>query len=113
VERRTIFAPLSGIVALVIKEPGEFVAPTDPYILKLVQLDQLLATFSVQSDVAAQFQVGQRARVALGGDVVEGSIESVAPIIDAESDTVRINVRIDNAAGKFRSGERCSLILAD
>ena len=113
VQRRKITAPLSGVVAIVMKEPGEFVAPTDPYLLKLVQLDQLMATFSVQSTVAEQFEVGQPSRIAVGGQVIQGRLERMAPITDAESDTVRIKIRIDNTEGAFRSGERCSLLLPD
>ena len=113
VQRRIILAPVSGVVAIILKEPGEFVAPTDPHLLRLVQLDELLATFSVPSNSAERLTVGSKARVALHGRVVEGILDRIAPLTDAESDTVRVRIRIDNKSGEFRSGQRCSLLLPD
>jgi RND family efflux transporter MFP subunit len=112
-ERRKIQAPLDGIVASVLKEPGEFVAPTDPYVLTVVQLDRLFAVFSIPSPQAESIQVGNDCRLLLAGQMVAGKVAQVAPLTDAESDTVRVKVRIDNAAGEYRSGQRCSLLLPE
>jgi len=112
-ERRTVRAPLSGVVSRKLKEEGEFVAPNDPYVVTVVQLDPLLATFSVESGRAAGLHTGDSVSVRLAGvkETVEGLVHHVAPTTDAESGTVRVKVRIENAAGEYRSGERCLLSL--
>jgi RND family efflux transporter MFP subunit len=114
-ERRTVRAPLAGVVTVVHKEPGEFVAPNAPELLKLVQLDWLLAVFSIPSHQALLLTAGQTVivRLADGLRPLEGTIEFISPVTDAESGTVRVKVRMDNRSGLFRSGQRCSLQLPD
>ena len=114
-ERRTIRAPLSGVVSVVHKETGEFVAPNAPELLKLVQLDWLLAVFSVPSYQAAVLTAGQTVTIRLADGLrpLEGTVEFISPVTDAESGTVRVKVRLDNRSGLFRSGQRCSLQLPD
>jgi RND family efflux transporter MFP subunit len=111
--RRTILAPFAGVVSVLRKDEGEFVAPNDPYVAELVMLDPLLATFSIPSHEAVTLQTGATVPVFLDdADVlVEGQVDTVAPLIDAESGTVRIKVRVANPDGKYRSGERCTLQL--
>jgi RND family efflux transporter MFP subunit len=113
VARRQVIAPLDGIVATVYKGAGEFVAPTDPQVLTVVQLDQLLAVFSVPSKDVDQIDLDMILDVAIGGTVVEGKVERIAPLTDAESDTVRVKLWIDNQDGVYRSGQRCSLLIPD
>ena len=42
---------------------------------------------------------------------IEGSIELISPIINAESQTVRVKVAVANPENKFKSGSKCVLIL--
>ena len=49
-ERRTIRAPVAGVVTKLHKQVGEFVAPNNPDVLTLVQLDPLLANFTMMSE---------------------------------------------------------------
>jgi multidrug efflux pump subunit AcrA (membrane-fusion protein) len=111
--RRAIVAPLSGVVSVVRKDEGEFVAPNDPYVAEIVMLDPLLATFSIPSRDAAALAPGQPVKVFLDDAVqfVEGEVDTVAPVTDAESGTVRVKIRITNRDGQFRCGERCTLQL--
>jgi RND family efflux transporter MFP subunit len=111
--RRAITAPLAGIVSVVRKDEGEFVAPNDPYVLEIVALDPLLATFSVPSPDAARLRHDDTVTVYVDGadQLVKGQVETISPVTDAESGTTRIKVRIANPAGQYRSGERCTLKL--
>jgi RND family efflux transporter MFP subunit len=111
--RRVIVAPLSGIIATLQKEEGEFVAPNDPYVVEIVTLDPLLATFSIPSSEAAPLSKGDSVSVYLDDveKIVTGEIDVVAPVTDAESGTVRVKVRIANRDSKYRGGERCTLQL--
>lgn len=110
-ERRVIRTPIDGVVNLLHKDVGEFVAPNDPDVLELVCLDPLMATFNVPSYLATRLSLDQTVSVYLD-DVeqwVEGQVAIIAPVTDAESSTVRIKVRISNADRKYRSGEHCTL----
>lgn len=115
VERRTIRAPISGIVSRRYKEEGEFVAPNDPVVMTLVQLDPLLAVFSITSEQSQQLKVGQQVpvKVARQPAAVVGIVEFIAPVTDAESGTILVKIRLDNSEGQHRSGSRCSLQFPD
>ena len=117
-ERRILRAPLDGIIPRIQKNAGEYVAPSDPYVLTLVQLDPLLVTFSLAREQAARLSVDQKVIVrsfnvsALDDELsvlMEGTVEFIAPVIDAESGTVRVKVYIENPDGRYQSGERCAL----
>ena len=46
-EQRRVLSPIDGVVTRVYKDEGEFVSPSDPVVVKVVQLDPLLIVFSV------------------------------------------------------------------
>ncbi len=112
-DRRTVRAPVAGVITKMHKQLGEFVAPNSPEVLTLVQLDPLLANFTVMSEQAPQLITGQEIEVQLLPENAKsiGIVEFVAPTTDAESGTVRVKVRIENTAGRQRSGERCKIQL--
>lgn len=112
-DRRTIRAPHNGTIAKTHKQEGEFVAPNEPVLFTLVQLDPLWATFSVPSHQAGAFRARQKVQVNIDGNSARaaGVVELVSPVTDAESGTVRIKVRIENPKGLYRSGERCTLTI--
>ncbi|MGI9428568.1 MAG: efflux RND transporter periplasmic adaptor subunit [Bythopirellula sp.] len=110
IDRRTVRAPLDGVVTKVLKRSGEFTAPNDPNLMVLVQLDPLFATFDLASSEAAELAVGQPVSVRFGdsGADAEGQIDYVSPVIDAESGTVAIKVRLPNPDGQLQSGQACT-----
>jgi RND family efflux transporter MFP subunit len=112
-DRRTVRAPIDGVIKRLHKDPGEFVAPNDPYVLELVDLDKLTGNFAVPSREAVRLQEGQAITVGLDDvdEYVTGIVEFVSPVTDAESGTIRVKVRVPNSEGKYRSGERCTLYL--
>jgi RND family efflux transporter MFP subunit len=114
-ERRVIRSPIDGVIAKRHKDEGEFVAPNSPETFTVVQLDPLLAAFSVMSAQAGKLRTGQEVEVRFAGvgQPAKGTIEFIAPVTDAESGTVLVKVRIDNPDGSYRSGERCSIRLPE
>ena len=109
--RRTVRSPIDGVVTKRFKDEGEYAAPNDPSLFTVVQLDRLLAVFSVPAPAAREFRVDQRTAVSFPGlaSPVEGTVEFVSPVTDAESGTVRVKVRIENPKQEYGSGERCTL----
>lgn len=114
-QRRTITAPIAGVISIVHKEVGEFVSQNDPYILQIVQLDKLRINFSVPSEATTNLHHGQRVVVHVGQTHhrASGIVEFVSPITDAESGTVRVKVQIDNSQRDLRSGDRGTLLLPE
>jgi RND family efflux transporter MFP subunit len=110
-ERRTVRSPIDGVVTKRFKDEGEYAAPNDPTLFTVVQLDRLLAVFSVPSPAARELRIDQKVHVAFPGIATpaEGIVEFISPVTDAESGTVRVKVRIENPKQDYRSGERCSL----
>jgi RND family efflux transporter MFP subunit len=111
ISRRTIRAPISGVINIIHKEQGEFVAPNSPETLTLVQIDKLLAYFTLTSPQAEQLELNDKIKVTFKHNhaSTEGTIEYISPVTDAQSGTVLVKIRIDNRNGEFRSGERCTI----
>ncbi|GAA4451164.1 efflux RND transporter periplasmic adaptor subunit [Novipirellula rosea] len=106
IKQRRIESPISGVVVEIRKDQGEFVSPTDPVVMQIVQLDNLKAVFSVPLDAAAQMAVDQQVTLLVGHNAVPTAavIEYVSPVADAESGSVRIKIRIPNRERQLQSG---------
>ncbi len=113
--RRQIRSPLAGVISENLKEVGEFVAPNDPEIVTIVQLDPLLAKFSMRRSQAKALQLDQTVKLELPhiSGTVTGVVEEISPVIDAESGTVRVRIRLENHLGEYDSGQRCVLHLPE
>ncbi len=106
-EDRTLRAPKDGIVTEIHKEVGEYVAPHSPVVLRLIDVRQLRATFSVQESELSTVKVGSVVRVQLsGGTTTQGLVEYIPPVADAETGWFMITVKIENIDGKI-VGSRC------
>ena len=113
--RRSVRSPAPGIVSEIHKEEGEFVAANSPEIATIVQLDPLIASFLLTSVQASQRHVEEEIDVHFveTDTRTRGTVRFISPVTDAESGTVRVELRIDNPHGHFRSGERCTIELPD
>jgi RND family efflux transporter MFP subunit len=104
---RTLLAPRAGIVTEIHREVGEYVAPHSPVVLRLIEVRQLRATFSVEESELSTVKVGSIVRIQLsGGATTQGIVEYVPPVADAETGWFMITVKIDNTDGKI-IGSRC------
>ena len=114
INRRTIRSPISGVIVEMHKDVGEFLAPSSPDLLTLVQLDQLLANFTLTSYQADNLTLDQTFEVLFAGELrTTGTVEFISPVTNAESGTVLVKLRIENTQGRFRSGARCKIRLED
>jgi RND family efflux transporter MFP subunit len=108
--RRVVVAPMDGIVAARLKEQGEYVAPNEPNVITLVELNPLLAKFPMKRSQAKSLRINGTVDVRLeDGKVVQGIVDEISPIVDAQSGTIKVKVRIDNHEGALLSGERCTI----
>lgn len=112
-ERRRMRSPINGVVVRIDKEPGEFVSPAHPVVMTVVQLDPLLAVFSVPPDISNTLTPSQAVKVRIGASSTntEAIVHFLSPVMDAQSGTVLLKVRIPNPAGRLRAGEKCRLVV--
>jgi RND family efflux transporter MFP subunit len=114
VERRMMRSPFNGVVTRVFREEKEFVGSNNTPVLTIMQLDKLRVTFTIPTVLALRLKVNQTVSLTFpnSGQKATGKIESISPVTEAESDTVRVKVLIDNEQGKYRCGVRCAINLA-
>ncbi len=111
-DRRTITAPISGIVSQIHCREGEYVSPVRAEIITIVNVDQLYAVFNVPSNHASQFVVGKTFHInCFSGNSVAAVVESIGVAIDAESGTIQVKLVIDNSAQQLRAGDSCTLMI--
>jgi RND family efflux transporter MFP subunit len=111
-ERRRVRSPIAGVVIDTRKKKGEYVANSDPHLATVVQLDTLRVVFYLPTSRAAKIKSGHDAEILLTetNQKAKGSVEYVAPITNADSGRVRVEVLIENANHQYRSGVRCRLL---
>lgn len=115
IEQRHVRAPCAGVVIEVNREAGEFVSASEPDVVTLVDLSRLRATFYVPTAMALQIgegmtlDVGTVSATGVAGSPMPGIVEHVAPLTQADSGRVRVDIVIDNSTAQYRSGIRCLL----
>ena len=109
IKARQLESPIDGHVVQIDKEVGEFVAPTDPVVMHIVQLSTLKSVFSVPMQKASELQQGATVSLLIGYEPLrcQGVIEFISPIAEAQSATVRVKIRIPNPDGLIPSGAFC------
>lgn len=109
IEQRKIKSPIKGHVVAIDKTAGEFVSPTDPVVMHVVQLDTLKAVFSVPRHAVLDIAVGQKVELNVGFEAITcvATVDHVSPIADPKSGTVRVKLRIANQDRRLQSGSVC------
>ncbi len=108
---RTVVAPIQGIVTDIHKEHGEFVGPNSPEILRIVDVTKLRASFFLSEAEVRSLPASRQTSVQLAsGQIVKSIIENIAPMANAESGLIEVNVLVDNAKTNILSS-RCTLLM--
>lgn len=105
-ERRSIVAPIDGIVGIIPVNVGDNVSTTTP-VATLDDRTEILVDYWVPERFANTITVGQPVEatsVARPGRVFSGAVEAIDNRIDAASRTMRVRARIDNASDELRAG---------
>lgn len=108
---RTIRSPITGVITQIHREAGEYLSPADPVVATIVQLDPLTIVFSVPASMLNEITRGQKLVIRVEGlsQTRQAEVETVSPIINAESQTVRVKLSLPNSDRSLRSGVRCFL----
>jgi macrolide-specific efflux system membrane fusion protein len=108
--RRSITAPMSGIISKVHRREGEYLSPLRPEIVTIIQVDRLLSTFNIPVSQAGEFSVGKEFELTFeSGKRVIATVHSVSVSTDAQSQTVEVKLVFTNPGREFRAGEICTL----
>ncbi len=112
-EQRNVRSPIDGVVVKVHRDVGEFVSVNDPVIATVVQLDPLIAIYSVPSVLSHELKANVEVSMLVGETRLpaKGIVDYIAPVIDAQSGTILIKVRVPNSKNIYRSGEKCLLVV--
>lgn len=112
-EQRNVRSPINGVVIKVHRDIGEFVSSNDPVIATVVQLDPLIAIYSVPSVLSHELKANAEVSMFVGEARLpaKGTVDYIAPVIDAQSGTILIKVRVPNSNNVYRSGEKCLLVV--
>ena len=113
IEQRQVRSPIDGVVIKVHRDVGEFVSINDPVIATVVQLDPLIATYSIPSLLSQGIKANAPVDMLVGDSraAAKGVVDYIAPVTDAQSGTVLIKVRVPNPKREYRSGEKCLLVV--
>lgn len=99
-----ITAPISGIVTSFKGEKGEFLQPGKPCAV-ISSFDPILIVAQVGERDVISVKPGHTAYARLvTGEKLEGKVTFIAPIADAATRTFKVEISVDNKAGKVRDG---------
>jgi membrane fusion protein (multidrug efflux system) len=105
-DRTKISAPFEGRVADLSVFEGTYVT-TGTELMSVVDLDPIRVEVQVLEAQLGALDEGRRAEVtfaAFPGEVFEGPIESINPLVDPETRTGRVTVALRNPAGRIKPG---------
>lgn len=99
-QRTKIRAPFSGTIVVRHLDPGASVVSGSP-VFDLADLDPLYADVDIPERQVGRLQAGQRVRLLAGEDNAfdEARIERIAPVVDAESGTVKVTMSVKRRSG--------------
>lgn len=105
-KRRSVVAPIDGIVGIVAVNIGDNVT-TSSNVVQVDNREQLLVDFWAPERFAVQVKVGmpvEATSASRPGRVFEGSVEAVDNRVDPASRTIRIRAKVENAEDLLRAG---------
>ena len=111
-QRRILSAPFSGVVASIMKDPGESVQAQD-LLVRLVDASRGRFVGSGEEAVGKQFSTGDTVClnfVDSGLEMVPAKITFLSPTIDTASGFMEIKAEFDNSAAMARLGGAAELL---
>jgi len=116
-DKCTIKAPMAGVVVAKKKWAGERVGPGDFVIVTLIDIDRVYAESELNEKYLSAVKSGQKAAVAVDaypGEVFQGKIDKIGPIVDRNSRTFMIKVELNNHNSILKPGmfARLTVVMA-
>ncbi len=111
--RCTISSPIYGVINRVFYEDGELLAPMAP-IVEIIDLSTMKLVVDLTDFEAAQLDIGATVTIASPawpGESFEGAVHSIYPKANPLTRRVPIEIHLQNAAGRLRSGSFVSCVI--
>lgn len=105
-DRTTVTAPFGGRVADLKVVPGQFVRQGDE-LMTIVEIDPVKVEVQVLEAEVGYLEEGRRGSVtfaAFPGETFRGRIETINPVVEAESRTARVTLILPNPDGRIKPG---------
>jgi RND family efflux transporter MFP subunit len=113
--RRTLYAPMDGMVIKLHYQVGESIAANE-VVIRLVDVSRIYFTGNLESRSAAHIKSGDMVKVRFGSDaqaeVRQGKVVFVSPVADLASGLVEVKVEFSNGDGAIRPGIVGQLLLS-
>lgn len=106
-----IKSSISGVVSNRYLNVGDTADPNTA-IVQVVDLTNVVVSASVPADCPQELKLGESADIscaALPGQIFKGVISEISPLVDAQSNTVRVQLKASNPNWKLKEGENVSV----
>ena len=106
IAKKTIRAPFTGRLGLRLVNLGQILNEGDS-IVSLQSMDPIFANFQLPQQELAKIQRGLAVKLtieALPGEVIEGAITAVNPLVDSATRNIRVQATVANAREHLRPG---------
>ena len=113
VKRRDVISPIAGVITEVHHRAGEYLSPSEPVVVTVMDIESVVARFAVAPTIADRLKPGQTLNVHVVGVgiIPSAPVRRIAPTVDAASGTVEVEVLLENPERRIRPGHRCTLSL--
>jgi len=105
-ENATITAPFAGVIAERYLEAGDLASPGFP-VFRIVNMSTVRIETEISQERLGQVTLGIPARVMVSswpGDVFNGEVIKMAPVLDPMTRMTKIEIEIDNEDGRLKAG---------
>jgi len=112
-DRLTIFAPIGGVVTHLAVREGDYVQTGTP-IATIADLSRLWLDIEAYESQLPMLRWGQRVTFTVEahpGEVFEGRISFIEPMVDERMRTAAVRVAVDNPAGRLKPGMFASAVV--
>jgi membrane fusion protein, multidrug efflux system len=106
INKKTIRAPFNGRIGIRQVNLGQILKEGEA-IVTLQNLNPIYVDFSLPQQQLAQVRSGQSVRItsdALAGETMEGRINAITPLVDADTRNVKVQATVTNRGEKLRPG---------
>lgn len=105
-EKTNLVSPSDGFIGAIETDKGAFVTPQDK-VARFVDIQDVFVEFGIIEKDIAKVREGQNVEVAVesyGDEIFKGQVDSISPIVEGRSRTLRVRSKLANVDEKIKPG---------